>query len=113
MALSKSTCLTLILILLLAAIVLWPYPPTPRIVSNQWSAVRSMRILNTAEHNYSDQHPKVGFACNLNELGQQMQGSTDNYVDRLLAAGTKSGYNFAIRCDGESGQRSTTYTITA
>jgi hypothetical protein len=99
-----------VLTLFCIAIVFWLgiFPPsTPRVFLNQRRAVQSIGNLNLAEHEYAVRHPDKGFACDLGNLGEQA-----TLVDPVLASGTKSAYNFEIRCP-KSGHKATTYTITA
>jgi hypothetical protein len=96
--------------LLFIAMLFWLgiFPPgTPRIFLNQRRAAESIRNLNLAEHNHAAGHSGVGFACNLNDLGE------NSSVDRVLASGTKASYHFEIRCLQSGGQKATGYTITA
>jgi hypothetical protein len=117
MALSRRTFLVLFITSLMAALFLVGiFPPkTPRTFLNHRRAVASIRSLNLAEHNYAEQHPNAGFACNLSDLGDQGSGSapTVGFMDRVLPSGTKSSYHFEIGCAQSESQKATTYTITA
>jgi hypothetical protein len=117
MAFLKPTLISALLavLLLLAALLLGIFLPqkTPRVVLNQYRAVRSIRDLSLAEHSYALQHPDAGFACDLGELGERGVGPPVGLIDRVLASGTKSSYHFEIGCAQSERKKATTYTITA
>jgi type IV pilus assembly protein PilA len=86
------------IILIIAAIAI-PNLLRARMAANESSAVASIRTINTAEITYSSTYPTVGFATALTNLGGVApctpSSSTACLIDSVLAAGTKSGYNFA------------------
>jgi len=67
----------------------------------------SIREVNLAQQNYSVQHPRTGYACNLSDLGKQ------GAVDGVLASGTKAGYHFEIQCPQRGAQKAENFTIAA
>ena len=87
------------IILIIAAIAI-PNFLRSKMAANESSAVGSVRTINTAEVTYSSSWG-VGYAPNLAALGDAgatpcVAASTSAcLVDGVLAAGVKSGYNFA------------------
>jgi hypothetical protein len=73
------------LIVLISAVIWGAFRPlsTPRIFLNQRRATMSIREVNLAQQNYSAQHPRTGYACDLSALGEQ------GTVDGVLSSGTK------------------------
>ena len=59
---------------------------TPRVTTNQPSAVSALRTLNTAEIAYAQAHPVAGYTCSLTDLAGSWGISSD------LAAVKKNGY---------------------
>ena len=87
------------IILIIAAIAI-PNLLRARMSANEASAVGSIRTINTAEVQYATTYPNVGFT-NLANLGgtaaQCASGAVPAnacLIDTVLAAGTKSGYEF-------------------
>lgn len=104
------------IILIIAAIAI-PSLLQARISANESSAVASLRTINTAMISYNSTYPTVGFAANLATLGSPA-GATCTpsstqacFIDSVLTAGVKSGYNFAAT--GSGGTPNTTYYATA
>ena len=99
------------IILIIAAIAI-PNLLRSRIAANEASAVGSVRTINTAEITYSSTYPSVGFGT-LSDLGGAGGSATGaGLIDSVLAAGTKSGYVFAVTTGGAtSGGPATTYTV--
>ena len=88
------------IILIIAAIAI-PNLLRSRIAANEASAVGSIRTINTAQVTYASTYPNVGFSDSVAKLGPAAGGgavtsTTAGLVDNVLAAGQKSGYNFAI-----------------
>jgi type IV pilus assembly protein PilA len=85
------------IILIIAAIAI-PNLLRSRIAANESSAVGSIRTINTAEVTYASTYPDVGYPAGLAELGGAEPciptTATACIIDQVLAAGTKSGYNF-------------------
>ncbi len=77
------------IILIIGAIAI-PNLIRSKMAANETSAVGSCRTITTAQATYASKHPKSGFACDLNTLGSV------GYIDATLAAGSKSGYAFAL-----------------
>jgi type IV pilus assembly protein PilA len=102
------------IILIIAAIAI-PNLLRSRISANEASAVGSLRTINTAEITYNTTYPTAGFACSLDKMGPPSGGTASStaagLIDANLAAGTKSGYSFAI--SGCSGTPAVTYSTTA
>jgi len=99
------------IILIIAAIAI-PNLLRSRIAANEASAVGSIRTINTSEVTYASTYPNVGFAL-LPALGGTGGSSAGaGLVDSVLAAGTKSGYVFAVTTGGATGTGpATTYTV--
>ena len=92
------------IILIIAAIAI-PNLMRSRMAANEASAVGSVRTINTAEVTYSSAYPDLGFTGTLSNLGGSATScasatgaSSSNacLIDSVLAAGTKSGYKFAL-----------------
>jgi prepilin-type N-terminal cleavage/methylation domain-containing protein len=106
------------IILIIAAIAI-PNLLRSRMAANEASAVGSLRSLNTAEVTYQTTYQNVGFTTTLANLGGAAAACTGAatstsacLVDAVLAAGQKSGYNFAL-AGGSGTTPNVTYTITA
>ena len=86
------------IILIIAAIAI-PSQLAARISANESSAVASLRTINTGMIAYNSTYPTVGFAATLSVLGGVApctpSSTTACLIDSVLAAGVKSGYNFA------------------
>jgi prepilin-type N-terminal cleavage/methylation domain-containing protein len=102
------------IILIIAAIAI-PNLMRARMSANEASAVGSVRTINTSEVQYNSTYG-VGFASTLTALGGSAStcagatGATSAgacLIDDVLAAGSKSGYNFAVAGGGA------TYTVNA
>jgi type IV pilus assembly protein PilA len=102
------------IILIIAAIAI-PNLLRARMAANESSAVASIRTINTAEITYSSSYPTVGYAPNLSSLGGitpcTPSSTTACLIGSDLAAGTKSGYNFAAI--GAGGPPAVMYYATA
>jgi type IV pilus assembly protein PilA len=106
------------IILIIAAIAI-PNLMRSKMAANQSSAVGSLRTINTAEVTFQTNYPSVGYAATLAALGGSEATCTTTtgatsaaacLIDPVLAAGTKSGYVFAV---GASGTPAVTYTSLA
>jgi len=95
------------IILIIAAIAI-PNLMRARMSANEASAVGSVRTINTSEVQYNSTYG-VGFADSLTKLGgaaatcATATGATSAgacLIDDVLAAGSKSGYNFAVAGGG-------------
>ena len=81
------------IILIIAAIAI-PNLLRARMAANESSAVGSLRTLTSAQATYSSMYG-VGYATTWAELGPGNNTcTTANLIDAVLAAGSKSGYNF-------------------
>jgi type IV pilus assembly protein PilA len=102
------------IILIIAAIAI-PSLLRARESANESSAVASLRTINTAMVSYNSAYPTVGFASTLATLGGAApctpSSTTACFVDSVLSAGSKSGYNFAAT--GSGGPPISTYYATA
>ena len=103
------------IILIIAAIAI-PNLLRARMAANESSAVASIRTINTAMVTYNSTYPTVGFAGSLAVLGGVAPctptSTTACLIDSVLAAGVKSGYNFAA-APGVVAAPQTTYYATA
>ena len=103
------------IILIIAAIAI-PNLLKSKMAANQASAVASLRTLNTCEITYSSTY-NVGFSSTLAQLGPPASGNatsaTAGLVDSVLAAGTKSGYNFVYSASAAVNGVTNNYTINA
>jgi type IV pilus assembly protein PilA len=77
------------IILIIAAIAI-PNFIHARMAANESAAVSSIHAINTAEITYSSANPLIGYSVLLADLGP----AGANYIDNVLAGGTKSGYVF-------------------
>jgi len=102
------------IILIIAAIAI-PNLLRARIAANESSAVSSVRTVNTAQITYNSSYSTVGFASSLTNLGGTScappSSTSACLIDTQLAAGSKSGYSFAI--SGATGTPTTTYQVIA
>ncbi|MGB8010687.1 MAG: prepilin-type N-terminal cleavage/methylation domain-containing protein [Terriglobales bacterium] len=102
------------IILIIAAIAI-PNLLRARIAANESSAVASIRTLNTAQISYNSAYPTVGFAATLGALAGTSCTPPSSagacLIDTTLAAGTKSGYTFAL--SGVTGTPASTYQMIA
>ncbi|HSR70643.1 MAG TPA: prepilin-type N-terminal cleavage/methylation domain-containing protein [Acidobacteriota bacterium] len=69
-----------------------------RIAANEASAISSCRTIATAQITYSSTVGNGAFGT-LAELGD----AAAPFIDEVLAAGTKDGYNFAVAANGQAG----------
>jgi type IV pilus assembly protein PilA len=70
--------------------------------ANETSAIASVRDLMAQENQYNSTYPTHGFSCSLAALGGKNDGSSPTpeaaqLIPEDLAAGSKSGYQFAIK----------------
>jgi type IV pilus assembly protein PilA len=102
------------IILIIAAIAI-PNLLRARMAANESSAVASVRTINTGMVTYNSTYPTVGYATALTNLGGVApctpSSTTACLVDSVLAAGVKSGYNFAAT--GAGGPPQVQYYATA
>jgi len=107
------------IILIIAAIAI-PNLMRSKMAANQSSAVGSLRTINTAQVTFQTNYPAVGYAATLAALGGSEATCTSAtgasstsacLIDPVLAAGTKSGYVFAVAAGG--GTPAVTYTSLA
>jgi hypothetical protein len=95
---------TSVLILSVAAL-------APKRASNEASSVGSLRTIYAVQTQFAQDHPRIGFATSLAQLGPTPGAEL---IDGVLASGTKSGYIFAITSTAADTQgRVTKYTATA
>jgi len=94
------------IILIIAAIAI-PNLLRARIAANESSAVASIRTLNTAQISYNSAFPTVGFAGTMGALAGTTcappTSASACLIDTNLAAGTKSGYKFAMAVTATGG----------
>ena len=110
------------IILIIAAIAI-PNLLRARITANETSAVGSLRTLNTVLVQYSTTYstapgagPDCGFPPALANLGPAATptAATADLIDAVLAAGTKSGYDFTYTQTGQDANTcGSAYTIIA
>ncbi len=90
--------LIVIAIILIVAAMAIPNLLHSRIAANEASAVSSIRAINSAEVSYHAAYPTHGYAVKLADLGGPSPctpgPASACLVDRFLAQGVKSGYNF-------------------
>ena len=101
------------IILIIAAIAI-PNLLRSRMAANEASAVGSIRTISTSAVTYSTTYPNAGFPATLASLGGPSHctavSTASCLLDAVLAAGTKSGYVFALTTDGNT--PSVGYSIT-
>lgn len=80
-----------------------------RMGANEAAAISSVRNIIAAEVAYQQEHPEIGFTCDLKELNSVRK------IDSSLANGTKMGYTFSLQnCSmAESGTQTQKYQIVA
>lgn len=85
------------IILIIAAIAI-PNLLRSRMAANEASAVGSLRTINTAAVTYNSTYG-IGFPAALANLGpaNPATAAAADLIDEVLAAGSKSGYNFALQ----------------
>jgi type IV pilus assembly protein PilA len=100
--------LAFIPLLIMAAIAI-PNLLRARIGANEATAISAVRTIVAAELAYQQEHPEIGFTCDLNEL------SSAGKIDSSLASGAKMGYAFSLQnCSmGESATQMQKYQILA
>jgi type IV pilus assembly protein PilA len=102
------------IILIIAAIAI-PNLLRARIAANESSAVAAIRTLNTAQISYNSSYPTTGYANSLANLAGTSCAPPSSagacLIDTALAAGTKSGYSFAL--SGTTGTPVSTYQVQA
>ena len=100
------------IILIIAAIAI-PNLLRSRMAANEASAVGSIRTINTAAVTYTTTYPDAGYPLTLAVLKPAATASsaTSDLIDSVLAAGTKSGYTFALTGTAD-GPPNTGYTAT-
>ena len=91
-------CIFILLILMALAV---PAMQKVNIKAHQTSVTQSLRVLNSAEGDYSSTYPKHGFACSLTALGgTPASGAPTPEAAQIigddLATGQKAGYTFVI-----------------
>src|SRR5579863_5906161 len=91
------------IILIIAAIAI-PNLLRAKIAANESSAAASVRTIGTAQVSYTTSFPQTGYALQLLDLGPGAGTSCPAagpapanacLLDKVLASGNKSGYNFA------------------
>ena len=98
-------------VMLIIAAIAIPNLLRSRMAANEASAVGSLRTINTAAITYASSYPGVGYPANLSNLGTSgAAGSASaDLIDSVLASGSKSGYVFIYKGDGNI--PSTSYTV--
>jgi prepilin-type N-terminal cleavage/methylation domain-containing protein len=99
------------IILIIAAIAI-PNLLRSRIAANEASAVGSIRTINTAEVTYASTYPDAGFTTLTNMGGAGGTANAAGLIDSVLAAGSKSGYNFTVTPANAVNNANTTYSTT-
>lgn len=102
------------IILIIAAIAI-PNLVKSKMAANEASAVDSLHTLNTSLQGYASLYG-IGFPANLTDMGPSSSPSSTaaDFIDEVLASGTKSGYIFSyIPGPALTGGVITTYSITA
>ncbi len=101
------------IILIIAAIAI-PNLLRSRMAANEASAVGSLRTINTACITYATTYG-TGFPVALANLGPATPATAAlaDLLDAVLAAGSKSGYNFAYAQPGPVAGIVQTYTVNA
>src|SRR5713101_393758 len=109
--LKKQKGFSLIELLIVVAIAI-PNLLRSRMAANEASAVGSIRSINTAAVTYSSTYPAVGYPSTLTQLAPNATATSTSadLIDSVLAAGTKSGYQFSMAAIG-AGTPLTGYTV--
>ena len=105
--------LALVPFMLIIAAIAIPNLLRARMAANEASAVGALRTINTAAITYSSTYPGAGYPANLHNLGSSGAASSASadLIDSVLASGSKSGYVYVYRGDGNI--PSTGYTVTS
>ena len=109
--------IVLIVVVVLVAGIVVPNLWKSKSEINEGSAIRSLRVIMTAEANYSQAYD-VGYSQTLATLGpppDAMPTSTlAGFIDSELAGGSKEGYSFVYSAGpADANGRVQTYTLTA
>lgn len=99
--------------LVLIAAIMIPHLMRSTVAIDEASGVGSLRAINLAQAEHAKLHPDKGFTSSLAELASP---PGNNFIDGVLASGTKQGYVFtftAIAAASDSPGRITHYTVTA
>jgi type II secretory pathway pseudopilin PulG len=109
--------IVLIVVVVLVAGIVVPNLWKSKSQINEGSAVRSLRMIYTAENNYSTSYD-TGFSQTLANLGPPADASPTaslaGFLDSELVSGTKEGYTFAYTAGGaDSSGRIPNYSVTA
>ena len=107
--------LIVVAIILIIAALAVPNFLRSRIAANESAAAAAVRIVTSAQISYSSAYPSVGFASALTSLGgpncNPPTSTSACIIDDPLAAGQRSGYNFAL--SNVSGTPASSYNIIA
>jgi prepilin-type N-terminal cleavage/methylation domain-containing protein len=102
------------IILVIAAIAI-PNLMASRMAANESSSVQETRAITTAEVVYSTQY-NIGFSPLLVNLGDgsSISSTSAGLIDSVLAAGTKSGYQFTyVALNPDAANHYQTFTLNA
>src|ERR1700736_455784 len=101
------------IILIIAAIAI-PNLIKSKMAANQSGAAGTLRTINTGEATYSTVCAQVGYSAALGELNTGAVCTAGaGIIDTVLAAGTKSGYNFTETGGGAVNGANTTFADNA
>lgn len=86
-------------------------PPIP---NNHYRAAHEINRIIKAERQYAAMYSTTGFTCDLDQLASAGAGSDrPGLLDKVIAGGVKSGYQFALANCADMRERRLHYTITA
>jgi len=107
--------LIVVAIILIIAALAVPSFLRSKIAANESAAAAAVRIVTSAQISYSSAYPSVGFSSTLTALGGTSCSPPDPasacIIDSPLAAGQRSGYNFALA--NVSGTPASSYNVIA
>jgi len=99
--------LVVVAIILIIAAIAIPNLIKAKSSANEAATVSSIHAINTAEITYQSANPTIGFSALLSDLGPAGGG----YLDAVLSAGQKSGYQYTYAPNGTTPYLQ--YTLTA
>jgi type IV pilus assembly protein PilA len=119
------TLMELLIVMAIITILMLMAIPTTQVLfkhAHELSAKKSLQTIEQAQTMYNSDYPTNGYACQLTALGGDPAAgppspTSAHLIPQDLAAGTKTGYNFAIvnctKSTQNGGDQITSYELTA
>jgi len=109
--------LIVILLICIAVAIAVPKIFRSRIAANEATAISALQGINRAQSQYHSAYPAHGFAATLSELGGPApctpSPTSACLIDKMIAAGAKSGYNFSMQAVSSQNGTVTDYVASA